>query len=94
MNDTKDELGVVLKLPAKMNTAAAESLFRDIKTHRGNDLILDASDVQQLGGLCLQILISAEKTWIEDQKLLRFSQVSESLSTCLKRLGAPDSLSA
>lgn len=57
---------VVLKLPAVMDLRAAAPLARELDALRGCPLTLDAGAVERLGGLCLQILLSARLTWHAD----------------------------
>ena len=52
-----------LLLPAQLDLKAAESLKADILVRRGKDLTLDGSAVERLGGLGLQVLLAARKTW-------------------------------
>ena len=56
----------------------------------GRDLVLDASGVQRLGGLCLQVLLSAARTWAADGVNLRLGSVSQPLGEQWAAFGAPD----
>jgi chemotaxis protein CheX len=53
-------------LPSILDIEAATPLANELLARRGNPLTLDASGVQRLGGLCLQVLLSARKTWAAD----------------------------
>ena len=50
-------------LPAKMDVDAAHRLKGTLLRHRNQPLSIDASDVQQMSTLCLQVLLSAQKSW-------------------------------
>ena len=57
---------------------------------RGHPVVLDASAVQRLGGLCLQILLSARKTWAADGVNLSLGSVSQYWTEQWAAYGAPD----
>ncbi len=48
---------------------------------------MDASQVEKLGGLCLQVLISGAATWRADGMTLRFGDVSETFEEQLSMFG-------
>ena len=79
-----------LLLPAKLDLKAAETLKADILARRGGDLTLDGSAVERLGGLGLQVLLAARKTWAADGLNLRLGFVSEALAEQWAAFGAPD----
>jgi len=81
-----------IKLPEKLNTAAAESLFRDLIAARGAPLTLDAGDVVQLGSLCCQVLISARRTWEADDVALTLDNVPQPILEGLEGLGLPSNI--
>jgi len=53
-------------LPETLNLKAAAGLYADLAGARGHDIALDASDVQRLGGQCLQVLLAASQAWRAD----------------------------
>ncbi len=63
-------MAVVLALPAVLDIRAAESLKADLLGLRGQPVALDVANVERLGGLCLQVLLSARKTWVADGQAL------------------------
>jgi chemotaxis protein CheX len=69
---------------------AAEPLRQALVEQRGRALTLDGSQVERLGGLCLQVLISAHKTWAEDGQDLRLEHCSPELVQQLQLFGAED----
>lgn len=70
----------VITLPAIMDIRAAEPLKAELMKYRGQAVTLDASGVERLGGLCLQILLAAVKTWKADGQALIFLNVSKALN--------------
>jgi chemotaxis protein CheX len=56
-------MSATITLPAILDLRAAAQLKADIQPHAGAALDLDASRVERLGGLCLQVLIAAEAQW-------------------------------
>lgn len=69
MSDPADLSTVVL--PAKLDIRAAGALQTEMLGLRGGPLTLDATAVERLGGLCLQVLLSARATWAADGQPLR-----------------------
>ena len=55
---------------------------------RGAPVDIDASGVQRLGGLCLQVLLSAEATWATDGHDFVISAASPAVAEGARRLGA------
>ncbi|MEM9838439.1 MAG: STAS domain-containing protein [Pseudomonadota bacterium] len=55
-----------LTLAPKLASKAAVELYAQLKEHRGSMVALNASGVEQLGILCMQIIVSAAKTWNDE----------------------------
>ena len=55
-----------MRLPQNLDLGAAAPLLATIKEARGHALQLDASEVERLGGLCLQVLLAARAQWRTD----------------------------
>lgn len=79
----------VLALPAVLDIQAAEALRAQLLDARGEPLTLDGSSVERLGGLCLQVLLSARQTWAKDGHSLSMSQASEAFTDQWNAFGAP-----
>jgi len=58
--------GETLALPSCLDLSSAAALARDLTARRGAALRLDASAVERVGGLGLQVLLSARLTWRND----------------------------
>lgn len=50
-------------LPPELNSEYASILLNEIRNN-SDDIVIDAQNVKKIGGLCLQILISARKNGI------------------------------
>lgn len=55
---------------------------------RGQALEIDASGVQRLGGLCLQVLLAASRAWADDGCPLAFTSRSAAFDDALALFGA------
>ena len=69
---------------------AAEPLRAELMALRGRPIEVDASQVARLGGLCLQVLMSARKIWSEDGLALTVNQPSSAFSEQLTAFGNPE----
>ena len=78
----------VVRLPEIIDVEAATALAGDLLAHSGRPLTLDASDVRRLGGLGLQVLLSARKTWAEDGFALSVTNPSPVFADTLELFGA------
>ncbi|WP_051651248.1 STAS domain-containing protein [Brevundimonas bacteroides] len=83
----------VLELPARLDPASLELCLGALKSKRGAALDLDGASVERLGGLGVQLLLSAVRTWREDSQPLRLLSPSAALLTGLSHLGVePETL--
>ena len=80
----------VLKLVPVLDLNAAEPLKADLLARRGVDLTIDASAVDRIGGLCLQVLLSAKRTWQADGVNLKLEPLSDAFAEQWAAFGAPD----
>ena len=81
-----------LQLPAILDIKAAEPLKRELLAARGQPATIDASAVQRMGGLGLQVLLSAQATWEADGQALRFAGATEAFCESLSLFGANELL--
>ncbi len=81
-----------LMLPPVLDGAAAAGLRSLLLAHRGRDLTLDGAAVERLGGLCLQVLLSARRTWEADGASLSIVHASEPLRVTADLAGAGPAL--
>ncbi|MBA4794211.1 STAS domain-containing protein [Phenylobacterium sp.] len=78
-----------VSLSPVLDLQAADPLRAELLALRGRPLRVDASQVSRLGGLCLQVLLSARTTWAEDGLPLRVEQASEGFLEQLAAFGGP-----
>ncbi len=77
-----------LMLGPVLDLKAAAPLQAEMLARRGQALEIDASAVQRLGGLCLTVLISAQRTWSDDAIPLHVSNRSQAFDDALSLFGA------
>jgi len=77
-------------LPAVLDLQQVGPLRDQLLALRGQSVIVDGSAVERLGGLCLQVLISAQQTWARDGLSLVIDEVSESFANQWNAFGASD----
>jgi chemotaxis protein CheX len=78
-----------LQLEPVLDIGAAERLHARLLELRGHPLDIDASQVERLGGLCLQVLISARNTWQSDGQPAVISQTSTAFDEAWAMFAAP-----
>ena len=83
-----------LRLPEMLDITAAQPLAGEFLAARGADLTIDASSVQRLGGLCLQVLLSAQATWAAEGHSFEVAAPSPELIEGLALFGASDLVAA
>ena len=81
-------MSTLIALPAVLDLRAADPLKAQLLAVRGQETALDASAVERLGGLCLQVLLSALATWRADGQSLTFINVSEAFASQWSAFGA------
>jgi chemotaxis protein CheX len=78
-----------LLLEPVLDLGAAERLHARLTELRGQSLDIDASQVERLGGLCLQVLISARNTWQADGQSAVLGQSSTAFEDAWAMFAAP-----
>ena len=63
---TTSEPEGAFQLPECLDLPAATPLARALMERRGQPIVLDGSSVRQLGAQCVQVLVSAKRTWGAD----------------------------
>jgi chemotaxis protein CheX len=71
-----------------LDLVAARPLASELSSLRGRPVRLDASRVERLGALCLQVLLSARLTWAADGAPLTIAGASPAFEEQVARLGA------
>lgn len=83
----EDQPAETMVLAAVLDLTAASALHAALLARRGTALSLDAGSVRRLGGQCLQLLVSAAKTWDADGVPIALGSTSEGFERDLALLG-------
>lgn len=76
-----------LVLDAKLDSSSAGKLRDELVAANGEDIVLDAAHVDQLGALCVEVLMSARHLWAQQNKSLTIESPSLQLVDNLGRMG-------
>ncbi len=79
-------------LPASLDTRAAPALHEALLSFDGHALTLDGSQVENLGGQCLQILLAAHEAWAKHETPFAIESPSDALAAQWSAFGAPPHL--
>ena len=81
------ETDEALRLPECLDLLAAKPLARALLERRGKPIVLDGSSVRQLGAQCVQVLLSAKRTWSVDGVALSIVNCTPRMIGDLQLLG-------
>jgi chemotaxis protein CheX len=76
-----------LSLGKVLDLNEASSLHGKLMGLRGSNLTIDASAVERAGALCVQVIMSAAKSWEEDKHSFKFSKISDALAKTMQLIG-------
>jgi len=76
-----------LTLKPVLDLNAASLLKADLTERRGQSIEVDASNVQRLGGLCLQVLLAARRVWEEEGLTMTVKLQSDAFVQALRLFG-------
>lgn len=76
-----------LTLPARLDLQSAKPLKADLVERQDGDVCLDAANVEWVGGLGVQLLLSAQAAWQANNHSLMIENASEAFVEGLRRLG-------
>jgi anti-anti-sigma regulatory factor len=82
-----NDIAQVVTLPASLDLAAAAALKEEFLAKRGQKLRVDGADVARVGVPCLQVLLAARQTWVDDQIDWVSGSFSVELVSALNELG-------
>jgi anti-anti-sigma regulatory factor len=77
----------VLRLPNSLDLPAARPLAAALLERRGRPITIDASAVGQVGAQCVQVLLSAKRTWQADGVSLSIVNCAARMIEDLKLIG-------
>jgi chemotaxis protein CheX len=81
-----------LRLPASLDLLAARPLAAALLERRGKPITIDASAVGQIGAQCVQVLLSAKRTWETDGVPLSIVNCATRMIEDLKLIGIEQTL--
>jgi chemotaxis protein CheX len=84
-SETDDQ---TMTLPPVLDLAAAGPLQSALLALRGRPTMIDASEVQRMGGLCLQVLLAARITWATDGHAFSLSHPSPAFTEATTLMAA------
>lgn len=87
MTDNADDR-VHLDLPRKLDTASASKLRSSLKEAVGQNIVLNASNVETLGGHCLELLLDAHHHWNTSGHTIHITDPAPAMIRDLECLGA------
>lgn len=86
-------MSATISLQPKLDLRAAGPLRDDLLGQADQDVVLDATHVTQIGGLALQVIRAAARSWAEAGRSLTFENASTTVCDQLSLLGFnPDTL--
>ena len=88
MQSATESQAATLKLRPVLDLTAAAPLKAEFGTLRGKPIRVDATDVDRVGALCLQVLMSAHSTWTSDGVAFSLGGTSPAFEEGLDTLGA------
>lgn len=74
-------------LAAKLDTAASAELRASLQAVKDGNVILDASAVEMIGGMCLEILMTAGVIWKSAGHEITLQNPSQQMTEDLARFG-------
>lgn len=79
-----------MKLPPVLDLGASGQLRSQLMELRGQKLELDGSQVERLGGLCLQVLMAARNQWRVDGAEFQIVNASPAFLDGVRLMAAGD----
>jgi len=76
-----------LSLAPVLDLNEAQALHGKLMALRGNDLAIDASSVERIGALCVQVLMAGAKSWEADKQSFTFSKASDAFTKTTQLIG-------
>lgn len=83
-----------MRLAETLDLGAASVLKDALAGEQGRAIELDASAVERLGGLCLQVLLAAKTAWAAAGHSFTVTSPSPAFQNALKLMGASEQFQA
>lgn len=83
----KKKRSTSFELPSCLDMSAAPALKSSLLALRGGDAVLDAGTIQRMGAQCVQVLVSAKRTWEADGHGFSIVNPTTEFLECLSMLG-------
>lgn len=77
----------VIELSKNLDLVAAPALLENLMRYKGQDILVDARQVQRMGAQCFQILLSAKKTWETERYDLNLANASADFVEAVALMG-------
>ena len=76
-----------LSLAPVLDLNEATALYQQLLNLKGKPLVIDASAVERVGTLCVQVLMAGAKSWEADRQAFTFSKVSDAFAKTTQLIG-------
>ncbi|WEX78003.1 STAS domain-containing protein [Sinorhizobium numidicum] len=76
-----------LKLAPVLDLNEATALHEKLLALKGGAVSIDASAVERIGALCVQVLVAGARSWEEDQLSFTFAKVSDAFVKTTQLIG-------
>lgn len=76
-----------IKLAPALDFRAAAPLREELLAQRGKPIVINGADVQRMGGQCIQVLVSAARTWAQDGASFSIVDASPDMDRALGHVG-------
>lgn len=83
-----------MQLASILDLAAAKPLWTELSARRAQPLEVDASSVERLGGLCLQVLIAARRAWQADGVAFAIANPSQAFTDAVRLMAGEELMAA
>jgi chemotaxis protein CheX len=83
-----------MHLASTLDLAAAKPLWTELSAARTQPLKIDASSVERLGGLCLQVLIAARRAWQADGVAFAIENPSQAFTDAVRLMAGEELMTA
>lgn len=77
----------IVQLQSVLDFRVASDLRAQLLSVRGGDVVVDGADVERIGGQCIQVLVSAARTWEADGFSFAISRASNEMRRALAHVG-------